>query len=164
MPFYLHYQLLGVSSVGITHNDVVYGPIVVIGVMPKETSPPRIRRGAMWLWMCHAILRLVTFKPILLRLYITPWRIIEIHPNTCSVTISQIWSTLARNMSSVLSAKWNYSTRTNWRLTVNYITQYRWMKRYDLIGFYHLQDGIDPNLHCSTSVGAPEWPLISLVN
>jgi len=37
---YLHYQLVGGSSVGITHSDVVLGRIVVIAVMTKETSPP----------------------------------------------------------------------------------------------------------------------------
>ena len=39
MTIYLHYQLFGGSSVGLTHNDVVSGPIVVIAVMTKETSP-----------------------------------------------------------------------------------------------------------------------------
>jgi hypothetical protein len=39
MMIYLHYQLLGGSGVGITHNDIVLGPIVVIAVLTKETSP-----------------------------------------------------------------------------------------------------------------------------
>jgi hypothetical protein len=38
MMIYLHYLLLRGSSVGITHHDVVYGPIVVIAVMRKKTS------------------------------------------------------------------------------------------------------------------------------
>ena len=46
MTIYLHYQLLGGSSVGLTHNDVVQGPIVVIAVMTEETSPPHF--GRVW--------------------------------------------------------------------------------------------------------------------
>jgi len=45
MTIYLHCQLLGGSSVGITHNDIVQGPIVVIAVMTKETSPPHLARS-----------------------------------------------------------------------------------------------------------------------
>jgi len=39
MTIYLHYLLLGGSSVGITHNDVALGLMFVIAVMTKETSP-----------------------------------------------------------------------------------------------------------------------------
>ena len=42
MTIYLHYQPLRGSSVGITHNHVGEGPIVVIAVMSKETSPPHL--------------------------------------------------------------------------------------------------------------------------
>ena len=42
MRIYLHYHPLGGSSVGTTHNDVIYGPIVVIAVMTNETSPPHL--------------------------------------------------------------------------------------------------------------------------
>jgi len=95
---------------------------------------------------------------ISLRLYITPWRSIdETHPNTYSLTILRIWSTLAGNMLSALYAKRNYSTRTDSRLTINNINQYQWMKDYYLMGCYHLQDGIDPSHHGLTSVGASAW-------
>jgi hypothetical protein len=35
------------------------------------------------------------------------------------------------------------------------------MKGYYLMGFYLLQPGIDLPDHGSTSVGAPEWPLMN---
>jgi hypothetical protein len=38
------------------------------------------------------------------------------------------------------------------------------MKGYYLTGFYHLQDRIKLSHHGGTSVGAPEWPWMSLVN
>jgi len=36
-----------------------------------------------------------------------------------TLSISQLWSTLARNMLNALSAKRNYSTRTDWKVTIN---------------------------------------------
>ena len=42
-----------------------------------------------------------------------------------TVSISQRWSTLARNMLNGLSGKRHYVMRTNWNLTINNITQYR---------------------------------------
>jgi len=42
MTIYLHYQLLGGSSVSMTQNDVVSGPNVVIAVMTNETSPSHL--------------------------------------------------------------------------------------------------------------------------
>ena len=42
MMSYLQYQLLGGTCVGITHNDVVSCPIVVIAVMMKDSSPPHL--------------------------------------------------------------------------------------------------------------------------
>jgi hypothetical protein len=80
------------------------------------------------------------------------------------VTISQLWPTLAGTISSGLSAKGHHSIRTDLRLIINNISQYRRMKGYYLMGCYHLQAGIDPRQHGSSSVGAPEWPLMSLVN
>jgi len=74
-------------------------------------------------------------------------------------SISQIWSTLAGNMLIALSAKWNYATRTDWKLIINNITQYLWMKGYYPTGFYHLPAGITLSHHGLTTVGAPEWPL-----
>jgi hypothetical protein len=59
-------------------------------------------------------------------------------------------------MSSALSVKGNYSTRTDLRLTVNNIAQYQLKKGYSLMAFYHLQAEIDPSHHVSTLVGAPE--------
>jgi len=83
------------------------------------------------------------------------------HPYTSLLTITAIWSTLARNMLSALSPKENYSTRTDSILAINNITQYQWMKDFYLTGFYHLQDGIDVSHHGSTSVSASEWPSMS---
>jgi hypothetical protein len=90
-----------------------------------------------------------------------PENVIEMHPNTCWVTISWIWSTPARNMFRTASAPNNYSTRTGPRLTINNITQYRWMDSYHLTEFYHLQDEIDSSHQGSTSVGAPKLPSMS---
>jgi len=73
-------------------------------------------------------------------------------------SVSQIWSTLDRNMLNALSAKRNYATRTDWKLTINNITQYRWMKDYYPTGFYHLPAGITLSHHGLTTVDAPEWP------
>jgi len=42
--------------------------------------------------------------------------------------ICQILSTLAGNRLNASSAKRNYATRTNWKLTINNISQYEWMK------------------------------------
>jgi len=73
-------------------------------------------------------------------------------------SVSQIWSTLAGNMLNALSAKTNYATKTDWKLTINNITQYGWMKGYYPMGFYHLPAGITLSHHGLTTVGAPEWP------
>ena len=78
-----------------------------------------------------------------------------------TLSISQIWSTLAGNMLNALSAKRNYATRTNWNLTINNITQYRWIKGYYPMGFYHLPAGITLSHHGLTTVDAPEWPSTS---
>jgi len=53
--------------------------------------------------------------------------------------------------------------QTQGSLSTN-ITQYRWMKGSYLMGCYHVKAWIDLSHHGSTSVGAPEWPPMSLVN
>jgi len=72
-----------------------------------------------------------------------------------------MWSTLAGNMLNALSAKRNYAARTNWKLTINNITQYRSMRSYYPMGFYNLLAGITLSHHGLTTVGAPEWPSTS---
>jgi len=83
------------------------------------------------------------FKPISLRFWITPWRLIEMHLNTCSLAISGRWSTLTRNMLSSLSAKPTYSMGTHSMFTINNITQSCWLKGKYLMGCNQLQDRID---------------------
>jgi hypothetical protein len=78
-----------------------------------------------------------------------------------TLSISLRWSTLARNILNALTAKRNYATRTDWKLTINSITQYRWIKGYFPIGFYHLLASLTLSHHGLTTVGAPEWPLTS---
>jgi hypothetical protein len=60
-------------------------------------------------------------------------------------------------MLNALSVKRNYATRTDWKLTINNITQYQRMKGYYPMGFYHLPAGITLSHHGLTTVGAPEW-------
>jgi len=78
-----------------------------------------------------------------------------------TLSISQLWSTLARNMLNDLSTEWNHPTTTDWKLTINNITQYRWMKGYYPTGFYHQQAPLTLSHHGLTTVGAPEWPSTS---
>jgi hypothetical protein len=73
-----------------------------------------------------------------------------------TLRVSQIWSILAGNMLNALSAKRNYAKGTDWKLTINNITQYRWMKGYYLTEFFHLPAGITLSHHGLTTVGAPE--------
>jgi hypothetical protein len=60
-------------------------------------------------------------------------------------------------MLSALSAKRNYPTRTDWKLNMNNITQYRWMTAYYPMGFFHLPAGITLSHNGLTTVGAPEY-------
>ena len=71
---------------------------------------------------------------------------------------SQIWSTLAGNILNTWSAKRNYAMWTDWKLTFNNITRYRWMKGYYPPGFYHLEASLTLRHLGLTSGGAPEWP------
>jgi len=64
-------------------------------------------------------------------------------------------------MLCALSARRNYSMRTDSMLTINNITQYGWMKCYYLTGYYNLQNGIDASHHGSISVGASNCPSMS---
>jgi len=111
-----------------------------------------------------AVIGWLEYAPIetnIVGLRITPWSIIEIYPNTCSLSIPRIWSKVAGNRLSALSSIRYYLTRTNVWLTINNITQYGWMKGDYLTGVYVLQAGIDPSHHGSKSVVAPEWPSMS---
>ena len=76
----------------------------------------------------------------------------------CLVTIARIWSILAGNKLSAFLAISNWSKISDYNLTINNVTQYRWRKGYCLMAFSILQGGIDPSHHGLTSVGAPEWP------
>jgi len=78
-----------------------------------------------------------------------------------TLSIAQRWSTLAGIISNALSANRNYATRTDMKLTMNNITQYRWMKGYFAMGFYHLPAFLTLSHHGPTTVGAPEWPSTS---
>jgi len=101
------------------------------------------------------------FKPISLRIWITPWHIFQMHLDCCSLAIAPIWSTFSRNMSNTISPIRNDSTITDSVLTINIITQYRSMKGYSLMGLYTVQDRMDLSNECSTWVGAPEWTSMS---
>ena len=74
---------------------------------------------------------------------------------------SQIWSTLAGNILNALSAKQQHLIRTDWKLTINNITQYWWMKCHYLMAFYYLPAGITLSHDSLTTWGAPEWPSTS---
>jgi hypothetical protein len=86
-----------------------------------------------------------------------------VHPQALSgfvrkQSVSQTLSTLALNMLNAVSAKWNYATRTDWKLTINNITDYQSMKGYYQMGFYHLPAGLTLSHHNLTRVDAPQWP------
>jgi hypothetical protein len=68
-----------------------------------------------------------------------------------------MWSTLAANLCDGLSARSDYLTITDSRLTINSIPQYRQMKANYQTRFYLLQAGIDWSYYDLTSVSAPEW-------
>jgi len=78
-----------------------------------------------------------------------------------TLTISQLCSTPAGNMLNALSGKRNNSTKTDWKLTINNITHYRWMKGYYPTGFYHLLASLTLSHHGLPTVGAPKWPSTS---
>ena len=78
-----------------------------------------------------------------------------------SLSVSPICSTLTGSMLDDLAGKWNYATRTDWKLTINRITQYRWMKCYYPTGLYHLLAEITLGHDGLTTLGAPEWPSTS---
>jgi len=75
-----------------------------------------------------------------------------------TLIISWRWSTLTRNMINALSAKRNYATRTDWKLSINNITQNWWMKGFYPTGFYHLPASLTLSHDGVNTVGAPEWP------
>jgi hypothetical protein len=64
-------------------------------------------------------------------------------------------------MLNALSPKRIYTTRTNWKLSMNNITQYQRMKGYYPTGFCYLPAEITLSHHRLTAVGAAELPSTS---
>jgi len=118
--------------------------------------------GEVWYyWDCDTLIwAMDCFTPVSLRSQVIPQSIIVMHTNTLTLTSSQIRSTLSRIILSAVSEKRNYSTSTDWRFTSNNITKYWWIWGDYLMGDYHLHDGFEPSHHGSTSVCAPECPLM----
>jgi len=96
-----------------------------------------------------------------LRLAMNPCSIINIRSNPCTLNLCRILSTLTGITFGALSAKWNYSMRTDRRLTINNITWYWRLMGYYPKEFHHLQAGINLSHHGWTTVAAPEWPSMS---
>jgi hypothetical protein len=84
------------------------------------------------------------FKQISLKLKITPWSFIKMDQTMCLLTISCLWSTLAGNILNTVSTERNYSMNSDWRLTINNVTQYGGINGYYLMWVCHLHSGTWP--------------------
>jgi len=192
---HLHYQQLGGSSIGISHNATmtyykVHGgncsydnrnQLFSANNFPQTIMMIIVRHLIYILWLMKKIDHKVTiFYPSLtfgrVRLgsecCMLTWGLSHFQtsiPQALNHLQKDYWNTFQNMFTdhvsnminthqitlSALSSKRNYSMRTDSRLTINKISLY-WSKMgYNMMGFYHLQNGINPSHHGSTSVGHP---------